>query len=123
MPGRVVLRVMDLEPVAGEAADADDGFPGQVAAAATDGDGIAVPDGAAEFPPPQMHGVGVAAGEQAEHAGEEIPQVRVGDLPGHGGFPGLYGESAGQLVRHADSGVAGTEGGEVTACGPRAGPT
>src|ERR1017187_5012246 len=65
MPGRVVLRVMDVELVAGEAADTDDGLPGQVAAAATDGDGIAVPDGAAEFPPPQMPGGGCGAGGPA----------------------------------------------------------
>jgi hypothetical protein len=40
---------------------------------------------------------GVAGGEQAEHAGEEVSQVRVGDQPGHGDVCGLDGEGGGQL--------------------------
>jgi hypothetical protein len=40
-----------LEPVAGEAANPDDGLPGKVPSAAADCDGVDVPDGAGDFPP------------------------------------------------------------------------
>ena len=113
---------MDLEPVAGEAADADDVVPEEVRAAAPDRDGLTVADGAGEFPPPQVDGIGVAGGDHAEQAGEEVPQVCVGDLPGHGDVLGHYRERAGQLVGHADSGVAEPDGGDDSVGGLQGGP-
>src|ERR1700722_19249374 len=120
--GHVILRGVDVEPVAGEAAEPDDTRPGRVPAAAADCDGVAVADGAGELPPPQVDGIGVAAGEQAEHAGEQVPQVRVGDLPGHGDVLGLDGEGAGQLVGGAGGGVAEPDGGDDAVGGLQGGP-
>jgi hypothetical protein len=42
-----------------------------------------VPSGAGELPPPQVDGMGIAAGEQAEHRGKGSP-VRGGGVPGYG---------------------------------------
>jgi hypothetical protein len=95
-----------MEPVPGEAADPEDARPVQVPAAAADCDGVTVAYGAGEFPPPQVDGIGVAAGEQSEHAGEQVSQVCFGDLPGYGDVLSLNGEGAGQLAGVRTAGVA-----------------
>jgi hypothetical protein len=72
---------VDLEPVVGEAADPDDVLAGQVAAAAADCDGLTVADGAGELPPLQVDGIGIAVGEQAEHAGNRFPRSASATCP------------------------------------------
>ena len=89
--------------MAGETADPDDARTGNVPAAAADCDGVTVADGAGEFPPPRVDGTGVAARDEAEHAGNRFARSAsatcpvtvmslawTGKAPANCGFPGVH---------------------------------